>query len=467
MSKRQRPDQLHTETLLSKYESHQNTPQGGHWTESELLELIDYFEQEYLLEQALEICDLGLERFPYSHEFYVQRSRILILNGQEATAMLHLDEAELISPDAIDVLLLRAEALRALALYSEAHQLLEQLKLKHTHKALSDIFFIEALVFEREENYEQMYFALEASLEADSTNVDALHRVWQVAQTCRRHLECMDLLERILEENAYSYQAWHQLGNGWAYLGQYENALEAFDFATVIQDDFWPAWQDRADLCYELQQYAQALPFYRKLETRAQDDPELDLRLAQCLFHTQQVDEAKVYLLKAIRTEPLNDEVFFYYGECLAYQQQYRSAIKAYKRALDLDCLREEYHAALAECYFDLQEWVLAENHFLMATELAPESVQYWLQYATFLMETDRCAYALEVLEEAEHSTTGIELAYCQVACLFLLGRRKAAFNQLHLALHENHELHPVLFDLAPQLREDRQVLAAIAAFQP
>ena len=467
MSKRQRPDQVYTETLLHKYESFQNTPQCGSWTESELLELIEYFEGEYLLEQALEVCDLGLTRYPYSHEFYVQRSRILILNGQEASAMLHLDEAELVSPESVDVHLLRAEALGALALYTEAHQLLDQLKSNYKHKALSDIFFVEAIVFEKEENYEQMYFALEASLEADSTNISALDRVWPVAQHSRRHLECMDLLERILDKNAYSYHAWHQLGNGWSYLGQYERALEAYDYAVVIREDFWPAWQDQADLCFELQQYEQALQHYRVLEKKDHNDPELEFRIAQCLFHTEQIESAKVYLLKAIRTEPLNEEIFYYYGECMAAQQQLHAAVKAYRKAIQIDELREEYHAALAECYYDLENWDLAEYHFATATDLAPENVQYWLQYATFLMETDREELALDVLEEAEFNALGVEITYCKIACLFLAGRRKEAFTLLQQALYEHYDLYPALFDLAPELEKDRQVLAAIAAFQP
>ena len=81
----------------------------------------------------------------------------------------------------------------------------------------------------------------------------------------------------------------------------------------------------------------------------------------------------------------LNDEVYFHIGECFAREHKWKSAINAYQKALSIEDKREEYFAAIAEAYYQVEDFEkLLSSIFEKAINIVPEELQYWLQYASF-----------------------------------------------------------------------------------
>lgn len=77
-------------------------------------------------------------------------------------------------------------------------------------------------------------------------------------------------------------------------------------------------------------------------------------------------------------------------------------------------------------------------------------------------MQGGRAEEALAILI-ARKGIEDVEMLYCRVACLFLLGQRKEAKYWLNEALSEAYEAHPILFDLIPDLEMDADITALIA----
>jgi tetratricopeptide (TPR) repeat protein len=102
-----------------------------------------------------------------------------------------------------------------------------------------------------------------------------------------------------------------------------------------------------------------------------------------------------------------------------------------------------------------------------MAAEIAPETTEYWIRYARFLIEIGHQEAALGVLDEAEEYAVGTELLYCRIIALLEIGRRQEALILLGSALDEDYNKHRALFELKPELVEDREIQAVIATFLP
>lgn len=451
--------------LVAEYEALAGQGVTVFMEEKAYLQLIDYYEAEEMLDRALEVIDHALIHYPFSAEFLLRKSALLLHAHQDEAALACLDKAEALAPNQNEVLLLRAEIL----IYQERQELarstLEALKSTADRFTMSDIFFLEALLHESEENYELMFYALKAALRENAGHQDALERLWLCVELSKKYEESVVLHESILEEDPYSYRAWYNLGHAKAYLGHYEEAIEAYEFAFVINEKYEFAYRDCAELCFELRAYRKALKCYLELLEHVEQDGDMLQNIGECYQHLGQQEKALRYFREALRLDPMNDEAFFHIGQSYASREEWIEALKAYKKAIRIDHAREEYHGAIADVYFRLSEWEKADQHYQHAISITMEESQYWIEYGQFLLAIGEEDRALEALEEAEEYAASPELSYCHIACLFAMGRRREACFRLTEALAEDFDDHEWLFRFRPELRSDADVINILSLY--
>jgi tetratricopeptide (TPR) repeat protein len=451
--------------LVAKYETLREQGEEVFWEEKTFLQVIEYYEREHQWSRAIESTDYAIQKYAYSADFYLKKAQLLIEDDQEAEALNVLAAAKIFAPFDPEIDIARAEALARMGLPEEALELLETMKENADKLTLANIYVCEASVYESSEEYEQMYDALRVALRENPRHEEALEQIWLCVETTRKYEESVVLHQEIIEADPYSYLAWYNLGHAQAYLGNYQEAIEAYEYAFLTNENFEFAYRDCAEMCFEIKQYRKALQCYEEMLERFEVDSELYYCIGQCHQQLADYDLARTCYAKALHLDPFNDEILFCIGECYAHAGKWKSAIRAFKKAIDIEDSREEYFAALGEAYFETGETQLAETNFKKAIKLAPDQIQYWMQYTGFLIETDHVEKALATLQKAENYSTGAELLYCRIACLFALDRRQEALYWLGEALEEDFELHEALFEILPSLRQDDAVTTLITSY--
>lgn len=451
--------------LVTEYENLSENGVPAFFDEKVYLKLIAFYREDDQLDRALEVVEHALKHHGFSSDFYIKKAQLLLDSHQEEETLQVLEQAATFAPSEPEIYLLKAEALIYLGYSRDAFNILEDLKGTTDRKVLSDVYLVEALAFESQEEFERMFYALKAALKENPANKEALERLWLCVELSKKYEESVALHEEILDADAYSFMAWYNLGHAHAYLGNYETAIEAYEFAFVIDENFEYAYRDCADLCFELKNYQKALKIYLEYIDNFEADGDVLLLVGRCYQYLFDYDAARTAFTRAIYLDPLNDEVYFHIGECYAGEKAWDNAIHYYRKALSIEDQQEEYYAALAQAYVQTETVDKAAPNFKRAIDIAPEESKYWINFANFLMETGQGEKALNLLEDAENYAAGTELLYARIACLFNLGRRQEALYWLGEALYEDYDAYPSLFSFYPVLENDPAVVGLIQEY--
>lgn len=453
--------------LIAEYESMNASGDLIYLEERYFHQLIEYYEDEYQIDSAIEVAGHAMKQHPYSLDFALVMARLLMAYDKPYRSLHILDKAEAISPQEIEVFLLRAKAFSILGESEPAkNQLAEATKLASSAAQQIDVYLCEAIVCENVHDFEGMFEALASALKLNPSNEEALERVWVSVELSKKYEDSVELHKNLIEQDAFLYQAWFNLGHAYSCMGEYHKAIEAIEYSFLINEDFELGYLDCAELCCQERMYARALEIYEEMVSRFGADSDDLVKIAECQLHINQVDRSERTLVEALRLDPYNDEVYYYLGKCFAVQGRLENAQSAFIKAIELEDRREEYFAELAHIYVRTEDNGKADFYFSKATEIGPEQEYYWIQHCRFLIEIGEFEKALGVIEEADYHTFAAELMYCRAICLFKLNFRRKALKVLGEALIESFNEHVILYDICPEFRQDAEITSIVRYYE-
>ncbi len=461
-------DSEHQEGLLQLARTYELMVADGHielMSEQMCQSLIDFYEVEGQLDRAIDVAQYAIQHYQYSVDFKLRLAQLYLEAGREDDGLAVLDHAEYIAPAEIHIYLLRAESYVLLDDPYGAFEAIEKAKSMARGSLMAEVLVVESMIYESREDFLQMYQTLKAALQIVPNHLEALERILAPIEYLRNYEASVQLHEALLEEDAYAYLAWFNLGHAQAYLGNYELAIEAFEYAYLINPNFEIAYREYGDLCFELRQYRRARRCYEEMREQFEADADLYAKLGNCYLHENRLTEARKNFFLALQQDPLNDEILHLIGTCYAQQENWRQAIAYYRRAISIEDACEAYYVQLAEAYFHAEAYQLAETNFIKAIQIAPEEPQAWIQLIMFLMTTDQQGRAFEIIDQAQEQACSAELTYCRIACLMVMGRRQEALYWLGEALQEDFDAHQMLFELVPELETDPDVIRLLAIY--
>ena len=459
--------QQEMQDLVFKYEAMSQKGKVSSFEVTAFLSLIDFYKKEDSLDKALEVTERAIRQHKFSSELHTCKAKLLIASQKDEAALESLDRAEVFGQSFIEIDLLRTKVYCLQQNYSKALSLLLDLRLNYyiTNEEYSAILVQEASIYQYQEEFPQMFEALQIALIKNYQNAEALKDMWLATELSKMYPESIAFHHQLLEIDAYSYRAWYNLGNAYFKTADYENALISFEYAILTNEQFQPAYLDYVEVCMQLRKYHQALDCLEEARIHFDYDDELLQKVGECYENMGHIDQAKVHYFKGLALNEKNDEIYFHIGECYAKEDQWSSALYFYKQAIKLHDGNEEYFYGLANAFYELGYFDKAEPLYKASTFIAPELSKYWAKYAAFLFKQNKVEAALDIIEDSKKHTYGADLFYCKAACLFRQGKRKAGLNILGEALLEDFEGQYLFFDLLPEMELDSDIKAIIKYF--
>jgi len=456
-------------TLISRFENLSQNSGSCTLKKSEIRLLTDHFEFERFPDRALEAINYGISKFKKSPELLVRKARLLIYNfgKNEAIRFLNKSADSSLKPHQVDIL--RLEILIAQGQIDMALSVISSLKFqyKHTGNILSEIFYMEALAYERLDYYDKSFEALSEVLWVNPSHQDALGKIWMATETSKKSKEGILLNKFLIKKEHYSAISWFNIAHAYYSEKEYEKAIEAFEFCIIINEDFESAYLDLAEVCMLLGMFHKASQ-YLKTAFDKFDIIEMErfIQFGESLIRSGEFREARVPLQAGLLIDAIDPDVLFLLGETYRLEGKHDSAIQNYESALEIDYGRDDIHKSLGKVYFMMAEFDKAQSHFEIAIQNDPFHFGYRSELASFYLNIGELEKCEKLLADSVDDLPNVELQYHHAAILLSMGNEKQGLEVLGKALQENFSLRNEIYEFAPELEDDSKVEAIIKYYK-
>jgi tetratricopeptide (TPR) repeat protein len=294
------------EELVREFESNKDAT----FSPRELLEIFRYYSYNQLMANdgskgfmlMKTVLEQGIDQFPYIPVFAIHMAEVLMREKNYRMARRYIAKAREYS--AFEPALFMVDAAiyglegrkeKAMELLKEAMELAGE-----DEQAMED--FLELLI-----HYGQFELALPVLDKCLDLGGDIHYIVekWLGQTQDKNHVRALlPMLERLVDKDPYAEEAWYLLANACADLEDYTRAIEAFDFAVTINENFIEAWLGYMEALYEHEDYNSFIMHYREQSERFHKGAfdELKGLLAWSHYETGKVKEARTLYHEVLKS---------------------------------------------------------------------------------------------------------------------------------------------------------------------
>src|SRR6476619_819020 len=453
--------------LLKQYNNLRNGQTSIFFDEESFEKIIDYFDDQEDLSKALEAAETAIEYYPYSGSLLIRKADLLLATRKYKEALDVLEKAELFDATDINLYILKTDAYLTMDKQEKAVEVLEQAIHSFEGEEKIELLFELADVYDDYEEFDKVFDCLKVILEEDPRNEEDLYKICFWTDFTGRNEESIRLHLTIIDEHPYSELAWFNLAAAYQGLKLYEKAIDAYQYAIVIDEKFDYAYRNMGDAYIRLRKFKEAIEALEKVLELSKPEEVIYEAIGHCYDRLHNYAQARFYYRKASHMNA-EDSKIFYKIACTYYNEgQWESAIKQLDNALKIHRLQPEYNLLMGECKFQVGAFKEAIQYLSNVVRVRPKNSAGWEALI-------RCLYKANFLEEAKeqvlaalHVTQGKPLFMFYLSnILFAMGKSKEAILYLERAMEKAPKLLKRFVELNPSILQNQQVVDILAKFK-
>ncbi len=209
-------------------------------------------------------------------------------------------------------------------------------------------------------------------------------------------------LEAFLDAQGFgeNEDLWYYIGSlNLIHAGNYEGAINCFDIALSINEDFVEAWNDCGMAYSILEDDENALVCFEEALNIDPDYKQAIYNMGATLADMGRYSESLMYLDRILEKEPDNFKALFYKGNVLYFMEKEEEAIEYFIKALKIDKNQEELWNYLGYVQFSLGQNHEAVESFKEAIKLNNDYETAYINLGNVYMDIGKDNPALECFE--------------------------------------------------------------------
>jgi tetratricopeptide (TPR) repeat protein len=446
---------------LSKFESMLKTNKVLFFDSEEFEEIILHYLDMGKVALAKKALKLALEQHPKSTGLKLVQVEMLVYEDKLEQAEKLLNELYAIEPTNEEIYIQKANIYSKRDNHEKAVELL-QIALKYTDD-FADVYNLIGMEYLFMDNLELAKDNFMKCLEEDTEDQAALYNVVYCFEFLDQNEDAIVYLNKYIDRNPYSEIAWHQVGRLNYGLKRYEDALRAFEFATLIDDEFLGAFMEKAKALERLKKYEEAIESYTRTIELDDATSYALLRMGKCYEKIGNKVLALKYFNKTVHEDPLLDKGWIAITDFYVRQKKYQKALFYVNKALSIDNQNRLYWKRFATINKELNLFEEAEFGYRKAVEFGDYQLDtwlFWVDILQFLGEFDSAIQTL--LQASEYFPEEYQVEYRLAGLYFMIHDDKKAKFHLSNGLRLSFKNKTLLEELFPVVWARKMVQNAI-----
>jgi len=429
----------------------------------EISRVSSYYLEKGMTSKAMAILKIGHGLHPISGDIKLHIAQVYTAQGEYKNALDFADQTLELEPNNEEVIVLKAEIYSYLGQHQKSIEYYLQFLEKGTDEGLDLVYNDIAWEYESLMDYENALKYLKLALEKNPEEDSLLFEIAYFYEELNKQEECIEFYNKFLDENPYSFNGWYNLGIVYNDIKDFRNAVFAFDYATIIKDDFVSAYFNKGNAHFNLQQYGEALEcYYRTFEF--EDNQAITFcYIGECyekLFNFKEAE--KSYEIALSLNDDLQEALI---GMAIVNDKQGRTteSLPFIEKAIRLFPKNSSCWYIAGEVYNKLARYDEAYFAYAKADEYDTEdNVQIQLDFSNFIAENLSLQEAIDYLQDKEN----IACQYRLVAYFLMLNQHKKAIHQFEQCLAIDFEEHKALFSYHEELNELPEFISLLTNFE-
>ncbi|WGK93928.1 MULTISPECIES: tetratricopeptide repeat protein [Flavobacterium] len=447
---------------LSKFESMLKTNKVLFFDSEEFEEIILHYIDTGKTSLAKKALKLALEQHPKSTGLKLVQVEMLVYEDQLDLADKMLNELYAIEPNNEEIYIQKANICSKRDQHEKAVELL-QIALKYTDD-YADVYNLIGMEYLFMDNLEMAKNSFIKCLEEDIEDQSALYNVVYCFEFLDQNKEAIQYLNQYIDRNPYSEIAWHQVGRLHYGLKEYEEAIRAFNYATLIDDEFMGAFMEKAKALERLKRYEEAIESYERTIELDDATSYALLRIGKCHERLGNTALAIKYYNETVHEDPLLDKGWIAITDFYVREKNFQKALFYVNKALAIDNQNQMYWKRYATINKQMNFFEEAEFGYRKAVEFGDYQLDtwlFWVDILQFLGEFDNAIQTL--LQATEYFPEENEIEYRLAGLYFMIQDTTKAKFHLSNGLRLNSDNYILIEDLFPMVWEEKKVQNYIA----
>lgn len=446
---------------LSKFESMLKTNKVFFFDSEEFEEIILHYLDEGKINFAKKALKLALDQHPKSTGLKLVQVEMLIFEDKLDQAEKLLNELYAIEPTNEEIYIQKANIYSKKDNHQKAVELLrEALQFTEDFADIYNLIGMEFLFMDDLENAKENFIKC---LEEDLDDQSALYNVVYCFEFLDQFTEAIEYLKTYINRNPYSEIAWHQQGRLYYAIKDYKNAVQSFEYASLIDENFIGAFVEKGKSLEKLKKYNQAIESYKSTFEIDDATSYVLLRIGKCYEKLGKNTEAIEFYNKTVHEDPLLDKGWIAITDFYIRQKNYQKALFFVNKAIGIDDQNKKYWKRFALINKQLNYFEEAEYGYKKAVELGDAKLDtwlYWIDILHFLGENESAI--LTLLQASEIFQEENEIEYRLAGFYFITNDEIKGLFHLNNALRVNFNNRFFLEEFFPIAWKNKLVQNAI-----
>ncbi len=455
--------------LLSKFENYLDKDEHHFFDLDNIIDLIDYYKRWEETTKAKQALNLGLKYYPNASILILKKAEILALQNRTHEAIKILNQIEQHIQTDVHFYLTRGDIYSQMGLHDTAINEYEKALNIDTEK--NDwIYYLIGSEYRQQNKFHESIHYLKKSIALNPRRVICFSAIYLIYSHLDKQEECIKYLQKIIDEDPFNDTAWTYLSHCYEDLNDYENALEAINFALSIDQQNELIALKKAKILMKLKKYNEAITTLKELPNDASTEISVLPMLAEIYFELSDYENAVYYFRKTIELEPKYSEVWVGLAYTYIRLLQDNEALFCVQQVVANAEDNPEILLDAGKLYLELDLYEEALEVLKYAQKQIKEEDEKTELFVWLSIALEKAGYVSEAVELLSNQIYNqqkqdADLYYCLAGLLLLYQYRQEGLHLLEKALRIDPAMYEIIYEFSRFFEDDFEIQSLLQQY--